>query len=70
MLNKCLSVAACAGLLAAGLAASAAAQSNGNYDNRGQDNRGSDNRDDGLTLICWGEGRKPNTSVSTGYAYN
>ncbi len=74
MLNRHLWVAACAGLIAAGLGASAAAQSNGNYNNQGQDSRGydnrSDNRDDGLTLICWGEGRKPNSSVSTGYAYN
>lgn len=71
MLNHLLSVVALAGL-ALGPAASAAAQSNNNgrYEGRGQDDRGYDKRDDGLTLICWGEGRKPSTGVSTGYSYD
>lgn len=29
-----------------------------------------DNEHDSLTLICWGEGRRPSTGVSSGYAWD
>lgn len=31
---------------------------------------GYDRERNSLTLICWGEGRKPGTGVTTGYAWN
>jgi hypothetical protein len=31
---------------------------------------GGDNGDNNLTLICWGEGRKPGTQYRTGYEWN
>ena len=32
--------------------------------------RGAENDGTSLTLICWGQGRKPNSTVSPGYAWN
>jgi hypothetical protein len=63
MLKKHLSITTLVGLV---LAATSATPSAGQP---GPDQR-YNNRDDGLTLICWGEGRKPGTGVSTGYAYD
>lgn len=34
------------------------------------DDYGYGNDQNSLTLICWGEGRKPGTSVSTGYSWD
>jgi hypothetical protein len=57
------SICAAAGLaLAASAATTAGAQDNDQY--------GYGNDENSLTLICWGEGRKPGTSVSTGYAWD
>jgi hypothetical protein len=61
MLKTSLPLAASVGLLlAAVITTPSAAQRDRSYDSR----------DDGLTLICWGEGRKPGTGISTGYSYD
>jgi hypothetical protein len=63
MLRKCLSIASSVGIvLTVTMSTPSAAQP--------RPNQVGDSRDDGLTLICWGEGRKPGTGVSTGYAYD
>lgn len=63
MVKNGLSIASCVGLvLAFTISLPSAAQPGSDQDDARQD--------DGLTLICWGEGRKPGTGVSTGYAYD
>jgi hypothetical protein len=63
MTRKGLSIASFVGIvLTVTMSTPSAAQSGPDQD--------SGSRDDGLTLICWGEGRKPGTGVSTGYAYD
>jgi hypothetical protein len=58
-----LSIGAASGLvLAASAATTAGAQAYEDYEYGNDQNS--------LTLICWGEGRKPGTSVSTGYAWD
>jgi hypothetical protein len=55
--------AATAALMVAALAGGAAsAQRNGDYEYENEENS--------LTLVCWGEGRRPGTSVSTGYSWD
>jgi len=61
--KKCLSAGVIVGLaLAATMATTASAQRYDGYEYGNEYNS--------LTLICWGEGRKPGTSVSTGYSWD
>lgn len=48
--------------MAASIATAASAQRYNDYEYENEHNS--------LTLICWGEGRKPGTSVSTGYSWD
>jgi hypothetical protein len=48
--------------LAAILTTSASAQRSGDFDYGTNENN--------LTLVCWGEGKRPGTGVTTGYAWN
>lgn len=62
-MNTAAVTGALAGMvLAAAMTTPAFAQRSDRYD------YGSDQ--DNLTLICWGEGRRPGTGVSTGYAWD
>jgi hypothetical protein len=63
MMKKFVSTSSIVGFaIAASLATSASAQRYDDYEYGNEHNS--------LTLICWGEGRKPATGVSTGYAWN
>lgn len=62
-MNKHISISALVGLcLSATVTAPASAQRNIDYEYG--------NERDSITLICWGEGRKPGTGVSSGYAWD
>ena len=62
-MNKPIITAVVTGMAIATLAASGAtAQRYDDYEY--------ENAENSLTLICWGEGRKPGTSVSTGYSWD
>ncbi len=63
MMNRYIPIGSIVGLaMAASLATSASAQNYNDPENGNEPNS--------ITLICWGEGRKPSTGVSTGYAWN
>jgi hypothetical protein len=62
-MKKYYSVGSIAALaMAASIATAASAQRYNDYEYENEHNS--------LTLICWGEGRKPGTSVSTGYSWD
>ena len=62
-MNKFLPVGSIAALaMAASIATAGSAQRYNDYEYENEHNS--------LTLICWGEGRKPGTSVSTGYSWD
>ncbi|HPV69409.1 MAG TPA: hypothetical protein PLU56_14090 [Sphingorhabdus lacus] len=57
-------------LTAATLALTAAALTAGSASAQRYDDYEYENAENSLTLICWGEGRKPGTSLSTGYSWD
>lgn len=62
-MKKALLLGSMAGLaMAATLSTTASAQRYNHHDYGNDENS--------LTLVCWGEGRRPATGVSTGYAWN